>query len=95
MFISTSAFSYIRSVVDDASSVRSEVAVEQSGMIREATDKLNIFWFLVFDWNQSERKVFNAEIKQLLSFIFCFKLFNFSKRFSRKNYYDNQKLENM
>lgn len=33
MFISTSAFSYIRSVVDDASSVRSEFAVEQTRMI--------------------------------------------------------------
>jgi hypothetical protein len=33
-FISTSAFSYIRSVVDDAAPVRSETAVEQARMIR-------------------------------------------------------------
>jgi hypothetical protein len=34
MFISTSAFSYIRSAADDAAPVRSEIAVEQARMIR-------------------------------------------------------------
>lgn len=42
MFISTSAFSYIRSA-DDASPVRSEVAVEQTGMIRKFVDREKIF----------------------------------------------------
>ena len=39
IFISTSAFSYIRSVVEDASTVSSEVAVEQTGMIREIVEE--------------------------------------------------------
>lgn len=42
MFISTSAFSYIRSVADDAS-VRSEIAVEQTRMIRKLVDKVKVF----------------------------------------------------
>lgn len=51
MFISTSAFSYIRSVVDDASSARSEIAVEQARMIREERKKKWTFWFFVLQLN--------------------------------------------
>lgn len=42
MFISTSAFS-IRSVVGDASSVRIEIAVEQTRMIKEIAVKAKVF----------------------------------------------------
>lgn len=37
MFISTSAFSYIRSAADGASPVRSEIGVEQARMIGNAS----------------------------------------------------------
>jgi hypothetical protein len=41
--ISTSAFSYIRSAADDAALVRSEIAVEQTRMIRNILHRVRVF----------------------------------------------------